>query len=72
MNGMTIPIKNIHMKNAQFKKYGLGYEFQPIEEMIDIEISKNDKTILIVEDDTTFAQALVKYIHEIEIRACFF
>ena len=44
MNGMTIPIKNIHMKNAQFKKYGLGYEFQPIEEMIDIEISKNDKT----------------------------
>ena len=44
LNGMTIPIKNIHMKSVQFKKYGLGYEFQPIEEVIDMEISKNDKS----------------------------
>ena len=43
MNGMTIPIINIMMTSVQFKKYGLGYEFQPIEEMINIEISKNEK-----------------------------
>jgi len=43
VNGMTIPIKNVMMKSFQFKKYGLGYEFQQIEEMIDNEISKNDK-----------------------------
>ena len=43
MNGMSIPIINIMMSSVQFKKYGLGYEFQPIEEMINIEISKNEK-----------------------------
>jgi len=40
VNQMIVPIKNIMMKSIQFKKYGLGYEFQPIEEVIDLEISK--------------------------------
>ena len=46
MNGMIVPVKNTKMKSAQFKKYGLGYEFQPIEEMIDNEISKHDQEIV--------------------------
>jgi hypothetical protein len=41
VNGMILPVKNTLMKSVQFKKYGLGYEFQPIEEMIDTEISKH-------------------------------
>ena len=42
VNNMIIPIKNIMMKPIQFKKYGLGYNFQPMEEMIDVEISNNN------------------------------
>ena len=45
INGMSIPIKHVYMKEIQFKKYGLNHIFQPIEEMIDIEIDKNENTI---------------------------
>jgi len=49
MNNMIIPVKNTMMTNVQFKKYGLGYEFQPIEEMIDTEINKH-----VINDDTIY------------------
>jgi hypothetical protein len=38
VNQMLIPVKNINLKSIQFKKYGLSYEFQPIEQKIDNEI----------------------------------
>ena len=50
VNEMILPIKNIMMKAVQFKKYGLSYEFQPIEQMIDREIEQYDKTKEIVYD----------------------
>ena len=47
VNQMIVPVKHTMMKSIQFKKYGLGYEFQPIEEVIDLEISnyKDDDII---------------------------
>ena len=40
-NNLIIPIKNQYMSSKQFKKYGLNYEFQTKEELIDIEILNN-------------------------------
>ncbi len=42
MNNMIIPIKNEYMSAKSFKKYGLGYEFQSIEEVIDNYIISNE------------------------------
>jgi hypothetical protein len=42
MNNMIIPIKNEYMTAKSFKKYGLGYEFQSIEEVIDNYIINNE------------------------------
>lgn len=42
MNNMIIPIKNEYMDPNVFKKYGLGYEYQSLEEVIDNHIIKND------------------------------
>ncbi len=42
MNNMIIPIKNEYMSATSFKKYGLGYEFQSMEEVIDNYIINNE------------------------------
>lgn len=42
MNNMIIPIKNEYMTAVSFKKYGLGYEFQSMEEVIDNVIIDNN------------------------------
>ena len=52
VNQMIVPIKNTMMKSIQFKKYGLGYEFQPIEEVIDLEISNYKETDIIYDTRT--------------------
>jgi hypothetical protein len=47
MNNMIIPIKHEYVQPSTFKKHGLGYEFQSLEEVIDNVISENE----IVYDD---------------------
>jgi hypothetical protein len=42
MNNLIIPIKNELVSSSSFKKHGLGYEFQSLEEVIDTAISNND------------------------------
>ena len=42
MNNMIIPIKSEYMSAASFKKFGLGYEFQSLEEVIDNVITENE------------------------------
>jgi hypothetical protein len=42
MNNMVIPIKSEYMSAQSFKKYGLGYEFQSMEEVIDNIIIENE------------------------------
>lgn len=42
MNNMIIPIKNQYVDPKTFKKYGLGYEFQSLEEVIDSMIIKKE------------------------------
>jgi len=42
MNNMIVPIRNEYMDPKQFKKYGLGYEYQSMEEVIDSMITKNE------------------------------
>ncbi len=42
MNNMIIPIKHEYVHPSTFKKYGLGYEFQSLEEVIDNVISENE------------------------------
>jgi hypothetical protein len=41
-NGLIIPIKNEYVPASTFKKYGLGYEFQSMEEVIDQVIITNE------------------------------
>jgi len=42
MNQLIIPIKNILLNSNKIKKYGLHYEFQPIENVIDNMISNKE------------------------------
>jgi hypothetical protein len=42
MNNLIVPIKNEYVASTTFKKYGLGYEFQSMEEVIDNAITNND------------------------------
>ncbi len=42
LNNLIIPIKNELVSATSFKKYGLGYEFQSLEEVIDNAINNND------------------------------
>uniref|UniRef100_A0A6C0HVJ4 Early transcription factor VETF large subunit n=1 Tax=viral metagenome TaxID=1070528 RepID=A0A6C0HVJ4_9ZZZZ len=42
MNNLIIPIKSEYVLPTTFKKYGLGYEFQSTEELIDTAINNND------------------------------
>lgn len=42
MNNLIIPIKNEYIQAKVFKKHGLGYEFQSLEEVIDNAINNND------------------------------
>ncbi len=42
MNNLIIPIKNEYVNASIFKKYGVGYEFQSMEEVIDNVIIEND------------------------------
>jgi hypothetical protein len=42
MNNLIVPIKNEYVPSTTFKKYGLGYEFQSMEEVIDNAITNND------------------------------
>ena len=42
MNNLIVPIKNEYVSSSSFKKHGLGYEFQSLEEVIDIAINNND------------------------------
>nr|QFG74755.1 MAG: hypothetical protein [Megaviridae environmental sample] len=44
-NGLIIPIKSEYVTSNQFKKFGLSFEFQTKEELIDIEIIKNEKNV---------------------------
>lgn len=37
-NNLIVPVKNVEMKQSQFKKYGLGYEQQSLSELVDNEI----------------------------------
>ena len=46
-NNLIIPVKNVEMKQSQFKKYGLGYEQQSLSELVDNEIL--NKNIIIDE-----------------------
>ena len=46
-NNLIIPIKNLEMKQSQFKKYGIGYEQQSLSELVDNEIL--NKNIIIDE-----------------------
>ena len=46
-NGLIIPVKSETLNNAQFKKYGLSYEYQSLEEKIDMEINNNN----VINDD---------------------
>jgi len=50
MNNMIIPIKNEYVSPNSFKKYGLGYEYQSIDEVIDKAIIDRD---IIVDNRTT-------------------
>jgi hypothetical protein len=42
MNNLIVPIKNEYIASSSFKKHGLGYEFQSLEEVIDSAINNND------------------------------
>lgn len=42
MNNLIVPIKNEYVSATTFKKYGLGYEFQSTEEVIDAAINNNE------------------------------
>ena len=42
MNNLIIPIKHEYVMATTFKKYGLGYEFQSTEEVIDNAINNNE------------------------------
>ena len=46
-NNLIVPVKNVEMKQSQFKKYGLGYEQQSLSEVVDNEIL--NKNIIIDE-----------------------
>ena len=37
-NNLIVPVKNVEMKQTQFKKYGLSYEQQSLSELVDTEI----------------------------------
>jgi len=41
-NNLIVPIRNIEMKQSQFKKYGVGYELQSLSELVDSEITNKN------------------------------
>ena len=57
-NKLIVPIKNEKMTANQFKKYGLSYEFQSLQEQIDYEI--NNKTGTIDDRDSRVRERLYR------------
>ena len=44
-NNLIVPVKNVEMKQSQFKKYGLSYEQQSLSELVDTEILNRNISI---------------------------